>query len=257
MKKSVWKWYGMAMLLLTSALHLETAFAAEDRSEDIQKYIAIFSTSTDRVELIRAAEKLAIEGLSDPQLFDVVEKKLLGSYKSAKERSDIELAAWLAKGLSFSGQEKYRATLQQVAKGTRTMGVVRHAEASMDRLSQYAKWNPIINDQSQPLAGKSGEINRLANMIRSNDKELQEVAARYIIVQSIRDTDLLTIVQQTVTPDLSKSWSSKEDIDGVAFMLKALALSGKPQFVATVQEAANNAFTYKVKTYAKGYLKNT
>ncbi|MFT3929530.1 MAG: hypothetical protein QM709_04440 [Spongiibacteraceae bacterium] len=254
-KKSVWKRYAMAALLLINILRVDAVFAIDNRAEDIQAYTAIFTDpNADVRTVIQACERLGWAGLDDPQLFDIIEKKLLATYKAGTDRDITNTAAWLSHALAYSGQEKYRATLQDVAKHSRASNVTRHAEEALEELSLYTKWNPIISDHTLDMQGKSGDINRFANMLRSNEKALQEIAARRIINDSIRDADLLAVVQQAVTPDIRKSWS-ENDAKSVAYMLKALAVSGQAQFISTVEDAAQNATTPKVRKYAEGYLK--
>jgi hypothetical protein len=250
-KKTIWQWCGAAALLIFGLL---SAVHAETREDDIQKYIAIFSGS-NFVEQKQACEELGSEGLSDPRLFDLVEKKLLAIYKSANARAESDYAAWLSKALSFSGQEKYRSTLQEVANNGASSGLRKYAKLSGEQLSSYTKWNAIINNQSQNLPGQTPEINRFANMLRSGDKGLQEVAARRIIEQPIRDTELMTVLQKVVTPDIAINWTNDDDVKAVAYMLKALAATDQPQFLSTVAEASQHAASSKVRRYAEGYMK--
>jgi hypothetical protein len=244
------KYYWAFAIALMAAINF--AVAASDRENEIQRYVDVFSKGTP-IDQKQACEQLSWEGLSDPRLFDVIEHNLQQTYKTAGERQSADLAAWQAKALAYSGQEKYRATLQAVEHDGATRGMRSHAKAALELLPAYARWNPIISDTSQPIPGKDAEINRLANMLRSGDKGLQEIAAQRIIEKPIRDNELFAILQKAVEPDINKEWSG-EDIKSVAYMLKALAGSGQAEYIATVRQAADHATDAKVRNYARGYV---
>lgn len=230
------------------------AGAAMNREDDIQKYSEIF-LEKPRVQQQQAAESLEWAGLSDPRVFDIVEKNLLDTYQSGDNKDNANYMAWLCKALAFSGQEKYRPTLEKIAKGTTQRNLRKYAEWSLATLATYTRWNPIISDAAGANPQKSAELNRFANMLRSSEMDLQSLAAQRVIEQRIDDEWLLDLVQQTVQPKLARDWSEINEVKAVAYMLKALASSGKSQYRATVEQAAVSAGSKKVRKYAEGYLK--
>jgi hypothetical protein len=248
-QKNLWR-RGAAALLLAGLLGSANAAT---RDADIDRYLNTFASASP-VEQKDACEALSWEGLSDPRLFDEIEKKLLAVYRSANSHNESDYAAWLTKALSFSGQSKYQATLAEVAKNGGTSSLRKYAEAAQIELTRYAQWNPIIGDESQLQAGKSAQVNRFANMLRSGDKNLQEVAARRIIEQPLRDELLYDLLQQQASNYIHASLSENEE-KPVAYMLKALAASGQDKYLATVREASESAKSSTVKKYAKSYMK--
>lgn len=244
-------WRRSAVALLLAGL-LNSAHAG-NRDADIDKYLDIFTNMTPAMQKA-ACKELSWEGLSDPRLFDVIEKKLLEAGRATSGHNNFDYAAWLAKGLSYSGQPKYKAALQEVALNGHDGTLRRYARDAIEDLARYAQWVPIIDDESQHRPDKSPEVNRFANMLRSGDPGLQEIAARRIIEEPLHDDMLYDLLQQQVIPHLAVDWNA-DDAKPVAYMLKALALSGQEKYLATVREAANGAASSTVQKYARGYLK--
>jgi hypothetical protein len=247
--------FWVACVAVIGLLNAAVLGAAPSREEEINKYVDTFSHK-GTLEQQAASEELGWAGLTDPRIFDLMEKNLQAVYKNVSDRAAVNHAAWLCKGLGYSGQEKYRATLQEVADNARSGGLRKYAKEGLDLQPNYKKWNPIMVDTAQFNEAKSAELNRFANMLRSGDKGLQQVAARRIIEQEVKDEWLLDLLQQTVQPDIAKSWSDERDVKTVGYMLKGLAASGNPKYRATVEQAANSAGSSKVQRYAKGYLKS-
>lgn len=242
------------LLLLMVAGLGQAGVAAAQGQGATPNYLDIFS-GKPRIQQQQACESLQWAGVSDPRVYDLIEKNLLASYKQINDRYDTNYVAWLSRGLAFSGQEKYRATLQEVAANGGHRGVRNHAAKALDELDNYKRWNPILGNRAGYVAGKSDEVNRLGAMLRSNEKGLQRAAASRIHFGQLYDGWLLGTLEQTVKPTLGTDWQEKEDIDAVAWMLRALAGPGKPEYRATLEQAANGAASDKVRKYAAGYLK--
>jgi hypothetical protein len=242
-----------ALLTLLVGLLQINAAAAANRDADVSKYLTIFTEQT-KVEQIAACQSLEWAGLSDPRLFDMVEKNLQ-TYLTTDNKDDANYAAWLSKALGFSGQDKYRDTLKSVVQKTKQRNLRKYAEQALIMLGDYQKWNPIINDQSRLNASESAENNRLANMLRSGERRLQDLAAIQIVDQQIKSDWLFGLVRDTVQPDITRDWSDDADLRAIRFMLRALAASGKAEYRALVEEAATTAGSSKVRKYAEGYLK--
>lgn len=240
------------MVLLACAFGYAGMAAAQ--RVDVQHYIDVFS-GKPRVQQRQACESLQWAGLSDTRVFDLVEKNLLASYRQINDREDTDYNAWLCRALAFSGQEKYRATLQEVAANGGHRNLRNHAAKALLELDQYKRWNPILASRAGYVAGKSDEVNRLGAMLRSGEKGLQLAAARRIHFGQLYDSWLLDTLHEVVKPALSTDWSDKDDIDAVAWMLRALAGPAKVEYRSTLEQAASSAANRKVRKYAADWLK--
>jgi hypothetical protein len=240
----------LALLLLNSA----AALAASSTDNTINDYIKIFSEGSYTAQE-KACQRLEWAGLSDTRIFDLVEKNLLAGYQSADSRSTVNEMAWLTKALAFSGQEKYRKTIAEVAANGGHKKLRKYAAESDAMLTSYARWNPIINDKKQYDAKQSVEANHFANMLRSDELELNLLATKRIYNEGLNDTYLLEILKQATEKRLPEDNSSKEFIDTVAWMLKTLATTRDEKYLAVVEAASTGAGNKKVQKYASKYLK--
>ena len=238
-------------LLIFCVLVSSTASAAND---GLDEYIQIFTEGNARQQT-RAAKELAWAGLSDPRLFDQIEKSLLEQYLIVEDKYAIDDTAWLARAMAYSGQEKYRATLEKVASDSPQKKIRRHAENSLVQLDNYERWNPIITDTSNRDSSKSDEINRYANMLRSDDLELQRIGAKGVHSTQAYDTYLLGILDAEIRASYLEVSTDSLFIDTVAWMCKALSGSGVEAYKPTIVEVSENAGNSKVAKYASKYLK--
>ena len=228
--------------------------AAPAASDSLDEYIQIFTDGNSQQQT-QAAKDLAWAGLSDPRLFDLIEQSMLEKYLTVENKYAVDDTAWLARALSCSGQEKYRATLQKVASDSPQKKIRRHAENSLVQLDNYARWNPIISDTSNRDSSKSDEINRYANMLRSNDLELQRIGAKRVHNTHSYDTYLLDILDAEIRARYLEVNNDSLFIDTVAWMCKALSGSRVEAYKPTIVEVSKNAGNSKLAKYAKKYLK--
>jgi hypothetical protein len=232
----------------------QVATAAPGQGAEIGHYVEVFS-GAPRIQQKQACQALQWAGLSDPRIFDLVENNLLAAYKQVDDRDDVDYAAWLSKALAFSGQDKYRGTLSEVAANGGHRNLRKHAAKALEELDNYRRWNPVLASRAGYATDQSDAANRLAAMLRSGEKGLQRAAAGRIHHGHLYDSYLLNTLEQAVQPALATDWSDKADIDAVAWMLRALAGAGKPEYRATLERAAASAGNGKVRKYAASYLK--
>ncbi len=244
-----------AYLLMVAALLLAAATAqAETRAELADRYVQILTEAPvpSQIEAVRALEWL---GLSDPRVFDPVEKNLLARQgDDSKEGADY--AGYLARALGYSGQEKYRATLTQVAAGAASKKLRRHAQNALHDLDAYLRWNPLIANTASDDAGKPVEVNALANMLRSDEPGLHRLAAKRIYQVRIRDPDLLGLLETQARSAATRPVAPGDELDTAAWLLKALAATGLPQYQPILATAAASGGHPKLRKYAEKYLRS-
>lgn len=99
------------------------------------KYLRMLE-SKDTREQKEAAQLMVRAKLRDTVVLDAVEKVLLRGYQSAgNERDDsVDTLSWLCKALGASGQSRYKATLDKVAKDAPHRKLRGYAEKSLNQL---------------------------------------------------------------------------------------------------------------------------
>ena len=204
----------------------------------IDKYIKIFTNGTS-MQQRSAVKEFPYTGLSDPKLFDLVEQRLIEIYPTATSKNEMETASWLAKGLAYSGQEKYRATLQQIATEAKSSKVRKYAAKALIDLDRFIAWNPVINDTSTENPEISERYNQYANMLRSNIYELKRVGAKKVFYERITNEYLIDIVQQQIEENYQVITKDKLQIDTLSWLCKGLAATTLPQYISTVRRQTN------------------
>ena len=247
--KRVFLFYLFAVAMLMT----QSVSAAVDE-KIIQRYIKVFSQKSMSAQKT-ACRELEWAGISDTRVFDVIEQRLLESYTTT-DKQKADYSAWLAKALSFSGQDKYKNTLNKVMSEAGHKGIRKHAKNSLNNFNKYKKWNAIISDTAQFDSSESTKINQYANMLRSDDRQLQAVGAKRVNYEQLyTNRYLLNIIQLKVKNDFKLNESGRQFIDAMAFMTKMLAASGISEYRSTVEMVATDAASKKLRKYAKSYLK--
>lgn len=219
----------------------------------IENYQAVFK-GDNITQQKQAIESLTLAGLSDPTIYDVLEAKLLASLPNATEKHAIDYSAWLVKGLAYSGEDKYRETMNKIVNGDYNKKLRKYAQQALDNLGKYKKWNTILNDKTQYDASQSQQVNVFASALRSDDLELMRIAAKRITADQAYDTYLLDILSQELkTPRLLTD--DQLSIDTYAHMAKALASSGNTEYRAVIENIATTSSNRKLQKYAASYLK--
>ena len=238
-------------LLISSCLLTPSVFAKDYTQDDYQQ---IFQGDNQYKQQL-ALESLMLSGLNDPSLFDMVEAKLNASLPLATKKHPIEYSSWLAKGLGYSGNEKYRASLQAIVNGDYHRKLQKYAQEGLNNIDQFAIWNPILNDQSQYDAMQPQQLNVLANALASNDLELKRMAAKHIAAKRVYAEFILEkLASQLTSLDLLKQ--DKLSIDTYAWIAKALASSGNEKFKPVIAHLAETAPEKKLRKYAAKYIKS-
>lgn len=243
-------WLAVAAFTLAATV----AQAASGQKELVDRYIKVFSTEPAHIQK-DAAQDLEWLGLSDTRLFDLIEKNLKAHYQSV-DKVTVDYAAWMAKALGFSGNDKYRATLETVVAGAGHKNLKKHAGTALENLAQYQRWNPIIAGNGQAIGGLSIEHTGYVNMLNSGDRDLQRIAAKRIYHERLRSKQILDVLFAQAQQGVANPGAGKEDADAVAHMLKALAATSDPAYRPLVEDAANNATDKNLRKWAAKYLKS-
>ena len=236
------------------SLFFSSNLSAVSSEELIEKYIRAFSPGASEQMQLDALNELQWSGVSDPHVYDLVEQNLLDKYSNARSK-ELDLVSWYAKSLGTSGLEKYRRSLQQVVDSKANKKVRKYAQEGLDNLSKYATWNPIISDQQYARSDKSHLVNGYANMLRSENWELMNIAAKRILAETLYDDYLLQVLDEAIRGKYRANYTEKLHILTLAWMIRAIASSNDSQYKATVEEVAGNAGTKKVRSYASKYLR--
>lgn len=242
---------------LSTVQHTEITISKAGLLSDQDSQIAdiINSINSGNIDQQKQAINLLIVGgITDPTIYDLLENKLQTTLPMSTSNVDIDNAAWLIRGLGYSGNRKYSQTLNNIVSGSYHKKLKKYATQALENLDKYKHWNTILGDKSQYTADQSQQNNALANALKSDDLELMRLAAKRIMDDQNYDDFLLERLSvELKNPRLMSN--DKLAIDTYANMAKALAASGNTQYREVIENIANNNANKKLKSYAESYLK--
>lgn len=232
------------LITLACAVCFSGIATAATQEDDVNRYAQIFSSSQNFDQ--HAVEALAWMGVSDPRVFDVVERRVLAGVAQGLTDKHTKTEIGLSiRALGFSGQPKYRDTLLQIS-ADRVYG--RYAKAALEDLPDYQKWNPLLSNRANFDPKYSDDVNRVLIMLRSDDFELKKIGAKRIYFQNKDEVLLDALTEQIRT---HYKYSNEQRSDTIAWMVKALGSAKQAKYRPVLEEVVTFATDRKVVKYAK------
>lgn len=242
---------------LSTVQHTEIAISKVEllSGQDTQIADIINNINSGNIDQQKQAIKLlVVGGITDPTIYDLLENKLQTTLPMSTSNTDIDNAAWLIRGLGYSGNRKYSQTLNNIVSGSYHKKLKKYANQALENLDKYKYWNTILGDKSLYATDQSQQNNALANALRSDDLELMRLAAKRIMDDRQYDDFILAVLSNELkTPRLMAD--DKLAIDTYANMAKALASSGNTTYRDVIENIATTSSNKKLKNYAESYLK--
>ena len=240
--------------------NIEVAFC-DTHTASVDEYINVFQTGADATK-IQASKELGWEGVTDTRLYDLIENQLnelvMVADANSANRNMIELIAHLIHALAYSGNTKYRPTLEGILDKVLNTKVRRHANEALDEIDKYAVWNPIIQATGSSNPEKSVRVNRVVNMLRSDDFELKRLGAKRVYFVRKYDQYELDTLAEELLSNMSSDRRDRIYVDSMKWMIKALASSGNNAYADTLnrveEEAVNSGIGRYSKSMASKYL---
>lgn len=218
--------------------------------EDVQYYLKLLDEFSPRVQATEF-EALSGVGLSDPRLFDEVEKRMLRDLESVRnDRENRGRVAWYFRALGYSGQEKYAPTLSRF---TEDKIYRNYAIAALRDMPQYAKWNPVISDRSKFDPKLTDDANRILNMLRSDDHLLQRVGAKRAFLTHEPEPEVVKMLAQRLAASY-KTAKSDESVETAGWLINALDRGSEGRHPLLREIAADKTLHYKLTERAKALL---
>ena len=240
------------LTILNSILILGLTGAFDLSAQTNDEYLGMLKsnlTEGSLTEQINTCQLIEWSGLTDPSIYNVIEENLLESYQTGGEKLEIERNVWCVKALSFSGNKKYLDTINKITKDAKNKRVRGYAEQSKTELERRVAWNPIINEGLIDY-DHSSMLMRFVNMLNSNVPELQRIAAKRIVFDSLRDRNIENSLGQNLRQSMSVKFQ-KLEIDAAAWMIRAISVNSCLQHTALLSDLALNARAMKIRKYAK------
>lgn len=230
------------------------AMAFSSNAERVDSFVKLLNSS-DYKGQEQMLNRLQWSGLSDPALFDVIEKRLLEHYKVQGLDSSIrKVMAYHVRALGYSGNDKYRATIAEVRQNAVDSTVKKHAKKALTDLSRWSQWHSLMTLEPIPTAGQSIEVATYLQMLDTENVYVQRLAARAIFHERITDSQLLNKAVEIIRSQYMDGGIDGQAEDTIAWLCKAVGLNAPSQYRAFLSEVSEQSPSRKIAKYALKYL---
>ncbi len=226
---------------LTSAM----AFGSQaDLDREIDQLLDDFTTREVPVEKLAAQIKWS--GISDARLFDPIEARLLEKTDEIT-RLNVQYLSWLVQILAFSGQPKYFDTLQQVSIKTYENKVARklahYTKSALNVFPDFKRWNPIIYKDLDKVPVDRIAIQRIINMLESEDPTLVPVGVDIVLGSYAwsHNPEIFEVANRQLLLRHDKVVEDGDNAEAVANLCKLLGESNDPNYLPTLDAVNDKA----------------
>tara|TARA_R100001591_G_scaffold57632_2_gene67646 strand:+ start:109668 stop:110435 length:768 start_codon:yes stop_codon:yes gene_type:complete len=194
-------------------------------------------------------ERLQWSGLSDPLLFDPMEKDLLAAQETKYfGRDELSVLSYKVRALGYSGNPKYQPTLQLLANKAENGKLKRHASKAKTDLAQFQAIQNKLATVSLTDAGLPAEVISYIKLLETNDAEAQRLAARAIFHEQRTEQALLDVAAAKLQAMYMDPNLDKVAQDSAAWLSKALKQATGYEIL--LQKVASDTPHKKIRKYA-------
>jgi len=244
----------MKLIGVISALFLATsAMAYTTDDERVDDYLNTLSSAGIDAK-VTMLNRMQWSGITSPRFYDEVEKQLLEVYLNRNlSRMQVKLASYQVRSLGYSGNEKYRATLETLKKDAFTPKIKTHATRALRDIGNFAAWNRAVANSSFEVKGKSAEVTTYMKMLNEDDVLVQRLAARAMFHEKQRDADLLALAADKLTLLSKQSGLNTDEKDAAAWLCKAIGQSGETVYIDLLRQIVADTSYGKIKRHASKF----
>ena len=157
--------------------------------------------------------------------------------------------------MGYSGNEKYRETLEHVANEAARNKNKRYAERALRDLKRYVPMMKLIAESDFQVEGKSAKVYAYMKMLSTNSLLAQKLAARAIYYEQQGDRDLLGMAVDKLRVMYMKAGLDNKSLDTAAWLIKAIGEGGGKQHVKFLSEVFDETFYPVLKRKAEKYVR--
>lgn len=251
----------MRALLLAALSWISIAHGSDavfDRSEEIDKYKALFNDGPRGV-LAVAAKEIYVSGLSDRELSNILRDRLLKDYGSiTTDREDVSYLVWGVKALASFGIEEHREALLKIQRNRKVSQKVRSAiDDDIDRIAWHRRKNEIMTSARNHKPGDNPRVSRYLNLILDEDFTYKYQGADRINWERLLDARVLDEMAAQLVRYKNTDFPSnagKAPTKTLGLYAKLLGHSGDRKYREQLQQVADSASGVLIKKHAREAL---
>lgn len=233
-----------ALLFTAPFSSAESLGPAFDR--DVERFAKDFA-SPDKETLEEALVQLRWAGITDPRIYTPLIEKLRGDEKLPSATAKVYTEA-----LSLSGNPAVRDELEQLSTDKAVSKTVR--TYAKKYLKQFTRYQHIAEDMNvgleQAQTNKELWALRHKNGLAVDESPRVRLAARDLYLHGY-GKESLDVAAEVLLAHADAELKDKYIIDAMAFLCKALGLSGITEYKDVLIDVANHSNTPKLVRYAE------
>ncbi|MEX1200740.1 MAG: hypothetical protein WEB02_08140 [Methylophaga sp.] len=194
-------------------------------------------------------ERLQWSGLSDPLLFDPLEKDVLAAQETKYfGRDELSVLSYEVRALGYSGNPKYQPTLQLLANKAENGKLKRHASKAKSDLAQFQAIQNKLATVQLTDTKLPAEVISCIKLLETNDVYAQRLAARAIFHEQRTEPALLDVAAAKLEAMYMDPSLDKVAQDSAAWLSKALKQA--TGYESLLQKVASETLHKKIRKYA-------
>lgn len=232
------------------------ALADDKNAAEVNKYIEMLGSPSSETR-VEAARLVSRSRLTDPELYNIINEKLLNEYTINKSnRGHIEEMSWMCKALSASGSAAYLPTLEEISNKAASSKLKKYAKQSISMLMESAERHKVSEHSIGDDPDLSPEVNRYIRMIRSQSSTLKKDAAKSICATRFTERKLFDALRDELLKGYPfTSSNDRMYTDALGWILKALASSGMAEYRPVLEEILEKSSSFKLQRHAKNEIR--
>lgn len=227
-------------------------------AQELAELKVLYSNGNKEEQILAINSKIRFSGITNVELFDIAEKNMLGTNSTKAKREDVQYISWMVQMLAFSGQEKYKDSLNKLLATTKVSTIKRHITSSLEVLPKYHRWNIIVSQNLENVPFPDLSRARLINMLNSEDPELVRGGASIANHFYLEDEEITDLVEKRLLIFYPKATaiSSDQYAEASAWLCKILGNTRKQKYVPTLKQILNSSQAPALQRWAKKSLDN-
>ncbi|MDO6687941.1 MULTISPECIES: hypothetical protein [unclassified Agarivorans] len=192
--------------------------------------------------------------LNQPEIFDLIESKLLSAYQSDLSEKELSEAKYQMETLARSGLIRYQDTLIKISKEAKQASLKNAATGELDTLTSRHIRASAIHRPLPNGVELDWNQHQIFNMIRSNDAYLQKRGVKTVYKKYPKNPIFLDELSLSLDNSVSRSkYKSSLNADYHAWICRVLGLSENKKYKEKLDYVALNAREKKVRNFAEEY----
>ena len=240
-------WVLIFLLLISLSCTVIADNVDEQIARETNTYIAEL-ISSDNDKIAATANVISASGLSNAELFDVVEKTTLDYHQKQlvdKEYPELEqVTVSLIRALGSSGNNKYAPTLQKIQEDSSVRKYRKRAKHTLAKMPWYKKRNTIMQNLTNHKSGQELMSTRFLNLINYKDYIFNRYAAEEMYRQNYFSLVVLDAMANKLKQGAQGS-DEKVQISTMAWYCRVLIRSKKQEYDGFVQDLISDTGTHK------------